>query len=158
MPVLCKNHNSEQDFTTKHFQTKYPISIHCALAGMSFGFSHSIASKKSYTSKRKVHCPLMSWFFQSTDITGNFFFLNFSKNIFSGFSLLGQETLDMGVFIYLMGSPDCEDLKKYMWEGYFRGTWNWGFWGVDDIQKDWNGKDLSMIEWGSNPQIISGQK
>ena len=26
----------------------------------------------------------------------------------------------MGVFIYLMGSPDCKDLKKYMWEGYFR--------------------------------------
>ena len=25
----------------------------------------------------------------------------------------------MGVFIYLMGSSDCEDLKKYMWEGYF---------------------------------------
>ena len=44
------------------------------------------------------------------------------KKIFSGFSLLGQETLDMGVFIYPMGSPDCEDLKKYMWEGYFRST------------------------------------
>ena len=36
------------------------------------------------------------------------------KKKFSGFSLLGQETPDMGVFIYLMGSPDCEDLKKYM--------------------------------------------
>ena len=71
MPVVCNNHISEQNFTTKHFQTKYPISIHCALVGMSFGFSHSIASKKSYISKRKVHCPLMSWFFQSTDITGN---------------------------------------------------------------------------------------
>ena len=44
------------------------------------------------------------------------------KNFSSGFSLLGQETLDMGLFIYLMGSPDCEDLKKYMWEGYFQGT------------------------------------
>ena len=56
---------------------------------------------------------------------------------FLGFSLLGQETLDMGVFIYLMGSPDCEDLKKYMWEGYFRGTWNTsslgGFGSVDDL-------------------------
>ena len=45
-------------------------------------------------------------------------FEKFSKKIFfqffSGFSLLGQETLDMRVFIYLMGSPDCEDLKKYM--------------------------------------------
>jgi hypothetical protein len=41
---------------------------------------------------------------------------NLKKKIekFSGFSLLGQETLDMGVFIYLMGSPDCKDLKKYM--------------------------------------------
>ena len=51
-----------------------------------------------------------------------FFSKFFWKNFFSGFSLLGQETLDMGVFIYLMGSPDCEDLKKYMWEGYFLGT------------------------------------
>ena len=49
-------------------------------------------------------------------------FENFLKNFFSEFSLLGQETLDMGVFIYLMGSPDCKDLKKYMWEGYFWGT------------------------------------
>ena len=39
---------------------------------------------------------------------------NFWKKIYSGFSLLGQETLDMGMFIYLMGSPDCKDLKKYM--------------------------------------------
>ena len=53
----------------------------------------------------------------------------------------------MGVFIYLitiiiiiiiiMGSPDCEDLKKYMWEDYFRGTWNTpsfgGFGGLDDL-------------------------
>jgi hypothetical protein len=38
----------------------------------------------------------------------------FEKKKFSGFSLLGQETLDMGVFIYLLGSPDCKDLKKYM--------------------------------------------
>ena len=44
------------------------------------------------------------------------------KKKFSGFLLLGQETLDMGVFIYFMGSPDFEDLEKYMWEGYFRGT------------------------------------
>ena len=49
------------------------------------------------------------------------FFENFLKKKFSGFSLLGQETLNMGVCIYLMGSPDCEDLKKYMWESYFRG-------------------------------------
>ena len=45
------------------------------------------------------------------------------KKKFLGFSLLhGQETLDMGVFLYLMGSPDCKDLKKYMLEGYFRVT------------------------------------
>ena len=42
-------------------------------------------------------------------------FENFLKIFFSGFSLLGQETLDMGVFIYLMGSPDYKDLKKYGW-------------------------------------------
>ena len=38
----------------------------------------------------------------------------FLKKKNSGFSLLRQESLDMRVFIYLMGSPDCEDLKKYM--------------------------------------------
>ena len=58
----------------------------------------------------------------SKNLGKKFFFENFQKKKFSGFSLLGQETLDMGVFIYLMGSPNCEDLKKYMWEGYFRGT------------------------------------
>ena len=71
-------------------------------------------------------------------VWGNlFFFQNFSKKKFSGFSLLRQETLDMGLFIYLMGSPDCEDLKKYMWEGYFGDTRNTsslgGFGGVDDL-------------------------
>ena len=30
------------------------------------------------------------------------------------FELLGQETLDMGVLTYLMGSPNCKDLKKFM--------------------------------------------
>ena len=25
----------------------------------------------------------------------------------------------MGVFIYLLGSLKCKDLKKYTWEGYF---------------------------------------
>ena len=58
------------------------------------------------------------------------FFLKFLKFFFSGFSLLGQESLDIGMLIYLMGNPDCKDLKKYMWEVYFRGTWNWGVWGV----------------------------
>ena len=42
------------------------------------------------------------------------FLENFWKKIYSGFSLLGQETLDMGMFIYLMGTPDRKDLKKYM--------------------------------------------
>ena len=50
------------------------------------------------------------------------FFFNFLKKKISEFSLLGQEILDMGVFRYLMGSPDCEDFKKYMWEDYFRST------------------------------------
>ena len=39
----------------------------------------------------------------------NFFFLNL---FFSGFSLLRQETLDMGVFTYLMRSPDCKNFEK----------------------------------------------
>jgi hypothetical protein len=59
------------------------------------------------------------------------FFSRFLKKHFSGFSLLGQETLDMGVFIYLMGSPDCEDLKKIyvgrLFSGYLKlgvlGAW-----------------------------------
>ena len=42
------------------------------------------------------------------------FLENFWKKNYSGFSLLGQETLDMGMFIYLMGSPDRKDLKKSM--------------------------------------------
>ena len=50
------------------------------------------------------------------------FFKKFSKKKISGFSLLEQETFDMRVFIYLLGSPTCKDLKKYMWEVYFRGT------------------------------------
>ena len=57
--------------------------------------------------------------------SNSFFFQIFSKIFkfsFSGFSLLGQKTLDIGVFKYLMESPDFEDLKKYMWEGYFRRT------------------------------------
>ena len=33
-----------------------------------------------------------------------------------------EETLDMRAFIYLMGSPDCEDFKNAMEEGNFRGT------------------------------------
>ena len=64
MPVVCKNHISEQDFTTKHFQTKYPISIHCALVGTSFGFPHSLGFEKSYVSK--VHCPLTKKYTEET--------------------------------------------------------------------------------------------
>ena len=48
-----------------------------------------------------------------------FFFFKFFEKKISGFSLLRQETLDMGLFIYLMWSPNCEDLKKHMWEGIF---------------------------------------
>ena len=61
------------------------------------------------------------------------------SNFFLGFSLIRQEHLDMSVFVDLIGSPDCEDLKKYMWEGYFRGTWNWGFGG-----RRW---PLKMLKW-----------
>ena len=50
----------------------------------------------------------------------------FFKKFVSGFSLLGQKTLDIGVFKYLMESPDFEDLKKYMWEI----PPLWGVWGA----------------------------
>ena len=56
----------------------------------------------------RVSCP-------SNENPENFFFQKIlKKNFFVNFSLLGQETLDMWVFKYLMGSPNCEDLKKYM--------------------------------------------
>ena len=42
---------------------------------------------------------------------------------FSGFSSFWQLTLDMGVFIRFMGSPDCKDLKNAMGEVNFWGTW-----------------------------------
>ena len=60
------------------------------------------------------------------------FFEHFSKKNFSGFSLLGQETLDMRVFIYLIGSPNSKDLKKYMWV-IFGVPEMGGFGGVDDL-------------------------
>jgi hypothetical protein len=41
---------------------------------------------------------------------------------FSGFSTFGQVTLDLGVFIRSMGSPNCEDMKFAMYEVYFIGT------------------------------------
>ena len=44
----------------------------------------------------------------------------FEEKKIAGFSLLGEETLDIGVFIYLMGSLDCKDLKKCIWEVYFQ--------------------------------------
>ena len=48
-----------------------------------------------------------------------------------------QLTLDMGVFIRFMGSPDCKDLKNAMGEVNFLGTWFTplfgGFGGVDDL-------------------------
>ena len=53
----------------------------------------------------------------------------------------------MGVFRRSMGSPDCEDMKKYMWEGYFPGTLFWGF-SKADMAKTL-GNELSMIE--TNP-------
>ena len=42
--------------------------------------------------------------------------------IFSGFLSFGQLTLDMGVFIRSMGSPDYEDIEIVMGEVYFWGT------------------------------------
>ena len=49
----------------------------------------------------------------------NFFF---SKNFFSGFSSFRQLTLDMGVFIRSMGSPDCKHIKMSLKEVHFFGT------------------------------------
>ena len=73
----------------------------------------------------------------------------------------------MRVFIYLMGSPYCKDLKKYMWEGYFRSTWNGGVFGAwmtfkkAEMAKTFK-NGLSMIEtnplnhsWSDFP-ILSG--
>ena len=68
----------------------------------------SLTQKGSFTQKALVEKK------KKNEILEKKIFWNFLKNFFSGFSLLGQETLDMGVFIYLMGSPGCEDLKKYM--------------------------------------------
>ena len=56
-----------------------------------------------------------------------------------------------------MGSKNWKDLKKYMWEVYFRGTWKTsslgGFGGVDDLKKAEMAKPLKngliMIE--TNP-------
>ena len=72
---------------------------------------------------------------------GHFYqnFLVKMPQIFSGFLSFGQLTLDMGVFIRSMGSPDCEDIEIVMGEVYFRGTWfnplfgkknakNWSAW------------------------------
>ena len=50
----------------------------------------------------------------------NYYF--FSKKIFLGFSSFGQLTLEMGVFIRFMGSPDCKDLKNAMEEVNFLST------------------------------------
>ena len=53
----------------------------------------------------------------------------------------------MGVFIRSKESPDCKDMKKYMWEGYFPGTLFWGF-SKADMAKTL-GNELSMIETNS---------
>ena len=73
--------------------------------------------------------------FFSKNVNFFFFFQNFLKKNFTGFSLLGQETLDMGVFLYLMGSPDCEDLKKYIWIG------------LDRLGKVWIGLEMFGEVW-----------
>ena len=56
---------------------------------------------------------------------------------FSRFSSFGQLTLDMGVFIRSIGSPNCKDIKIATEKGYFQGTWFTpsflGFGGVDDL-------------------------
>ena len=46
----------------------------------------------------------------------------FSNFFFSGFPSFRQLTLDMGVFIRFMGSPDCKDFKNAMEEVNFRDT------------------------------------
>ena len=61
-----------------------------------------------------------------------FFFRSTKKN--SRISLLEQETLDIGVFIYFMGSLNCKDLKKmYVGRVFFWVPEIGGFGGVDDL-------------------------
>ena len=52
---------------------------------------------------------------------------------FSGFSTFGQLTLDMGVFIWSMGSLDCKDMQIAVEKVHFCCTWFLpsfgGFWG-----------------------------
>jgi hypothetical protein len=50
--------------------------------------------------------------------------------IFSGFLSLGQLTLDMGVFIWSMGSPNCKDIEIAMGEGFFEAPDSTLFWVV----------------------------
>ena len=51
----------------------------------------------------------------------------------NGLSTFGQLTLNMGVFILSMVSPDCKDIKISLGEVHFCGTWFTpsfrGFWG-----------------------------
>ena len=56
---------------------------------------------------------------------GHFYqnFLVKMPQIFSGSLSFGQLTLDMRVFKWSMGSPDCKDIEIAMVEVYFQGTW-----------------------------------
>ena len=62
------------------------------------------------------------------------FFFRSKKKKNSRISLLGQETLDIGEFIYFMGSLNCKDLKKmYVGRVFFGVPEIGGFGGVDDL-------------------------
>ena len=49
----------------------------------------------------------------------------------------------MGVFIRSIGSPDLEDMKKFIWEGFYSGTLFWEFLGTDLKRLKWQ-KPLEM--------------
>ena len=56
---------------------------------------------------------------------GHFYqtFLVKMPQIFPRFLSFWQLILDMRVFIWSMGSPNCKDIEFVMVEVYFRGTW-----------------------------------
>ena len=63
-----------------------------------------------------------------------FFFPNFLKKNFLRIIITWTKILDMGVFKYLMGSPDCKDLKKNICgKVFFWVPELGGFGGVNDL-------------------------
>ena len=64
---------------------------------------------------------------------------------FSEFSSFWQPTLDMGVFISFMRSPDCEDFKNSTEEVNFWGTWFTPLFKKNEMDKTL-GNGLSMSD------------